>query len=184
MSAREIEDGAAQAAIQSAMARLAVLARVYDRLRLRSEGEAVVSANEFITGLGSDLEPALIGLRPIALTVRAEPIPLELGRAVPVGLIVNEALTNAIKYGFPEDAAGHVAVLFEERDGRLHLEVSDNGIGMTAEQRGRGVGTRLIRALAQQLGGTPDWHGPPGTTLVVQFPKHASDGAPFEPPAP
>ncbi len=174
MSLRDIEDPAARSAIQGAQSRLSVLARVYDRLRLRDEGEAVVNIRDFVNGLCSDLQPALIGLQPLALNLRVEPIHLELGRAVPIGLIVNEALTNSVKYGFPDEAAGNITVLFERRGDRLHLEISDDGVGMPSEDRRTGIGSRLIRALCQQLEGTVDWDGPPGTSVIVTFPLAGS----------
>jgi PAS domain S-box-containing protein len=173
LSSRRMEDGAAQEAIEATINRLSVLSRVYDRLELRPGGEAVVSARDFIQGLCSDLQPSLIDLRPVALRVNSANEEIELGRAVSVGLVINEALTNALKYAFPDDAAGTVMVNFERQDEQFCLEVLDDGVGFSQRKPGSGTGTKLIRALAQQLGGTVEWGGPPGTQLVVRFPANA-----------
>jgi PAS domain S-box-containing protein len=173
LSSRRIQDGAARDAIEATISRLSVLARVYDRLELGTGGEAVVSARDFIQGLCSDLQPSLIDLRPVALRVSSANEEIELGRAVSVGLVINEALTNALKYAFPDDAAGSVIVDFERQDHEFCLKISDDGIGFAPGQPGSGTGTKLIRALAQQLGGTVEWAGPPGTQVVLRFPAKA-----------
>lgn len=172
MSRRQITDQKAQDTVAATIARLTVLARVYDRLQLKPGGEAVVSAREFIEGLCGDLKPALFDLRPISLELQVEHVPLDLSRAVSVGLIVNEAMTNALKYGFPDDMAGSVAISFAQEDGAFCLEVADTGTGMRKDQDGGGVGIKLIRALAQQLKGSVEWKGPPGTSVVVRFPDN------------
>jgi two-component sensor histidine kinase len=71
----------------------------------------------------------------------------------PVGMIVNEAISNAFKHAFPQGREGDVWVrLWEERD-RLHLVVRDNGIGMPDLPTDRRSGRGLIETLARQLGG-------------------------------
>ncbi len=170
LSRRRMPDGAAREAIDTTITRLSVLARVYDRLELKPGGEAVVSARDFIQGLCTDLQPSLIDLRPVALRANVANEVIELGRAVSLGLVINEALTNALKYAFPDDAAGNVTVNLDRDGDRLMLEVADDGVGMAPEQRGTGTGTKLIRALAQQLGGTVEWQGPPGTQVILNFP--------------
>ena len=170
LSRRRMPDDAAREAIDTTITRLSVLARVYDRLELKPGGEAVVSARDFIQGLCADLQPSLIGLRPIALRVSVANEVIELGRAVSVGLVINEALTNALKYAFPDDTAGDVTVSLEREDGQFVLEVVDDGVGIGSGQRGSGTGAKLIRALAQQLGGSVEWRGPPGTAVVLRFP--------------
>ena len=170
LSRRRMPDNLAREAIDTTITRLSVLARVYDRLELKPGGEAVVSARDFIQGLCTDLQPSLIDLRPIALRVSVVNEVIELGRAVSVGLVINEALTNALKYAFPDYGAGNVTVSLERQDSQFVLEVADDGIGLAPEQRGSGTGTKLIRALAQQLGGTVEWRGPPGTQVILTFP--------------
>lgn len=170
LSRRRMPDDAAREAIDTTITRLSVLARVYDRLELKPGGEAVVSARDFIRGLCADLQPTLIDLRPISLRTEVANEAIELGRAVSVGLVINEALTNALKYAFPDERAGNVDVSFTRGDDRFRLEVADDGVGLSPEQRGSGTGTKLIRALAQQLAGTVEWHGPPGTRVVLSFP--------------
>jgi two-component sensor histidine kinase len=93
-------------------------------------------------------------VRPIAVTVNAEQILLRDDRAVSVGLIVNELVTNAFKYAFSEDSGGTVnVVLRHESEHMLKLAVEDDGKGCP-EDAAEGLGSRIVRLLAQQLGST------------------------------
>jgi len=83
-------------------------------------------------------------------------IDLDTDTAVPIGLIVNELLTNSLKYAFPEGKKGEIAIRLEETAANaLELEVADNGIGMQDEVTadGTGFGSQLIQLLTQQLQG-------------------------------
>ena len=92
-------------------------------------------------------------MRPISVEVSAESHRLSLNRAVPLGLIINELLTNALKYAFPGDREGRIRIVFERKDEDFHLCVCDNGVGFPEGARAEGLGTRLVRALSAQLGG-------------------------------
>ena len=174
LQARDLEDRAAQAALGSAADRVHVLGRVHERLR-RVDQSASVDTREFITSLCDDLKVALIGLRPISLKTQVESHLLAQERAVPVGLIINELLTNALKYAFPDERTGNVTVRFIQEEKQFCLRVTDDGIGMASDRppHGSGLGQRLIRSMVSQLEGTyeiaPD-AGAPGTIATVRFP--------------
>jgi two-component sensor histidine kinase len=73
--------------------------------------------------------------------------------AIPVGLMVNELVTNAVKYAFPGDTKGTVLVTLKRVPGELHLTVADNGQGVDARRADSELGGRLVEGFAQQLGG-------------------------------
>lgn len=162
----------AKAALAAGASRLGVLGRVYTRLHL-ADHATVISMRGFIETLCADLNASLIGERAVAVRVEAADVELDSTRAVLVGLIVNELVQNALKYAFPDDRAGTVCVFFEREGDGFRLAVHDDGTGLPEEAR-RGSGTRLVRALAQQLSGSVDWQGPPGTDVTIRFP--AGDG--------
>lgn len=108
-------------------------------------------------------------MRPVALVTEAEAHTLDTERAVQLGLVLNEAVANALKYAFPEDRAGTVRVRFAREADEFVLTVADDGIGLPAEgellgtppatlPHGSGMGTRLLHALAAQLRGTFSRH--------------------------
>ena len=97
---------------------------------------------------------------------------------MPVGLIINELLTNTLKYAFPDQRAGRVRVTFEREPQAYCLRVSDDGVGMVAgTETASGLGQRLVRAMASQLRGSLEIGPGPnasGTCATVRFPP---DGA-------
>lgn len=170
---RSLDDRDAKAALASSADRVQVLGRIHERLQ-RSNIAAVVDSRQFIFALCDDLRLA-IELRPIALDVDAESHLLTQERAVPVGLAINELLTNALKYAFPDERKGKVEVKFVREDGDYCLSVTDNGIGTasTPNSSGSGLGLRLIRSMALQLGGSVEVTSAPqtpGTSTVMRFP--------------
>jgi two-component sensor histidine kinase len=171
MSRRNVQDENAAEALEEAARRLGVMAKVYDRLHLEGQG-TVVDAKSFIEHLCTDLKTTIAEGRPIMFEVAAESTDLESSRAVTIGLIINKLLNNTTKYAFPDNMAGTAAIRFRHLAERVEfcLEVSDNGIGMSGDVKGSGIGTRLLEALTRQLGGVLERQGPPGTHVVVRFP--------------
>lgn len=176
--ARQLKDDVARTALQNMTNRILVMSRVHERLRVGSCATSVVSTDEFIAGLCDDLKASLLDLRPITVEADLEAHTLEHERAVAVGLIINEAVTNALKYAFPNDAHGTVRVSFHRHSGEFILQVTDDGAGYAPGREPQsggtgGMGSKLIRSMAQQLNGRlviqPD-HGAPGTTVQVSFP--------------
>ena len=93
--------------------------------------------------------------------------------AVPLGLILNEFVTNSLKHAF-DSHEGIITVAVQVLDGtRIRVCMSDNGKGLPAEPRlarpGSGTGMKLIGALARQLDATLDWSSAQGTTLCLEF---------------
>jgi two-component sensor histidine kinase len=91
-------------------------------------------------------------------------------KALPLAFIVNELVTNSLKYAFPHDRQGVVDVDLKS-NGEVVLEVSDNGAGRDSTAK-PGVGTRLIDVMVQQLGGTILYEpADPGLSVTVRVPN-------------
>jgi two-component sensor histidine kinase len=95
---------------------------------------------------------------------------LELDRAVPLGMLANEALSNALKHAFPEGRSGSITISLTADETSWHFTIRDDGIGMPT-QPGKGIGLSLIRALTRQLSGRFAISRDGGTAVVVTFPK-------------
>ncbi len=188
MQASAAAEPAARRALEEAVGRVAALARVNARLdRYRDDGRTEVDSARFLEGLVEDLRDGAVGLRPVALvaTVEAHTLPLE--RALPIGMIVNELVGNALKYAFPGEREGRVEIGFRADGNTFVLTVADNGVGFdpSGPPRGGGLGTRLSRVFAGQLGGhlalsqsgaQGDGHGDGcGVVWTIRFP---GDGEP------
>jgi two-component sensor histidine kinase len=153
LQARTMSEPTARAALEAAAARIRVIAEAQVHLH-PANGKGHVEIDRYLEDLCRSLGDALRDVRPVAVRVLAQPITLPADRAVPIGLIVNELVTNAFKYAFPTAREGTVTVRMQQRSPtELSLEVSDNGIGCPDDAR-EGLGSNLVRLLVQQLGGT------------------------------
>jgi two-component sensor histidine kinase len=148
-----LDDAGARHALEDTQRRIAAIAQVHRRLYTANHVEHV-DMREYLGALVDELgETWSSPAAPRTLSLAAEPIRLATDRAVSLGVIVTELVSNACKYAYPA-AGGEVRIgLAREGDGHFLLAVEDDGVGMVpgAPARGTGVGTKLIRAMAQSL---------------------------------
>jgi two-component system, sensor histidine kinase PdtaS len=115
----------------------------------------------------------------VALRLDVKDIEFSIDTAIPCGLIVNELITNSLKYAFPQGRAGEVSVTLRNTgkgdDGKetYELTVKDNGIGIPKDlalTEVKSLGLYLVRLLVKhQLGGTIDFSREQGTEFVIRF---------------
>lgn len=103
-----------------------------------------------------------------------EEIELDVDTAIPLGLIVNELITNALKHAFPKDSKGRIDLIFRKTDDNtIRLEVADNGIGIheivQSKEKQSGFGTKLIGLLIQQLDAKMNRISDNGTSVRIEF---------------
>jgi two-component sensor histidine kinase len=145
-------DAHAREALESAVARVRVIAEAQERLRKSGKhGEVEVAA--YLRALGHGLAELLRDVRPIRVRVLATPMFVDAPVAVSVGLIANELVTNAFKYAFPDGQGGTVQITLELTAAGVVLSVEDDGVGVPPAKKD-GLGTRLVHLLASHLGGT------------------------------
>jgi len=106
-----------------------------------------------------------------------EEVRLQIDQAIPCGLILNELVTNALKYAYPNGKRGEVVIELRESDaGMVTLSVSDQGVGLPAEfdwSNSASMGLPIVDLLTQQLGGTLAVRTSPGASFTIEFPKIA-----------
>jgi two-component sensor histidine kinase len=169
LSKAHVADEAARHALQDAIGRLAVLGRVYERLHLQGP-EVTLDSKAFLEGLCAELASSIVGARPIVIIAKIESKEISSQQAVSLGLIVNELVTNSVKYAFEESEAGEVHVRYGDADGDCYLQVIDNGRKAKQQNPRVGTGTKLVKALVGQMGGSVEWHRDLGTRVVVTLP--------------
>lgn len=167
---RALEAGMGRASLLSAASRIAVVGRVHSLLQ--RGGPAHADMQPLIDELCADLRVSLVGVRPVALRAEVEPCVLPLETARSTALIVNELVTNALKHAFPDERPGNVKIRLAREQDEAVLIVEDDGVGLPSVSPSRaGFGQKLVRSLAQQLGGALTIHTEPiGTRCELRFP--------------
>ncbi len=157
-------------ALRDVQTRIQALALVHRKL-YEHDDVATVELGDF---LGELAELLAAGVAPDDASVQIEtdiaPLRLPADLATPLALLVTEAVTNSLKHAFPDGADGRILVRLVRDGERAVLTVADDGVGRSEVAVGEGLGLRLCRMVAKQLGGDLEITGPPGTTVRVSFP--------------
>ena len=154
---------------QAARDRVRALATVHRHLYAHGEINTI-NMRVFLTDLCGPLLRAMgqTGDERVKLVIDAPELQMTSDQAVPLSLIVTEAVTNALKYGFPNDRPGTIEITLTCEDNDVTLDIRDDGVGIPA---GRvetdagtrdGIGLQLIRGFARQLGATLTMNNPEG----------------------
>ncbi|GEP07844.1 sensor histidine kinase [Methylobacterium oxalidis] len=171
MQGRTAADPALCAALADARTRVLTIARVHDQLWRKNEVEHLDLA-EFLQDLCVQLS-ASTGLNH-TLVCEVESLAVATDQAVPLGLIVNELVTNAFKYAYPEGIGEVRLSVTQARPGHLRLEVCDRGAGLPPNfdaAESKSLGLKLIVSLVRQIGGRAEWQdAQPGTRFVLECP--------------
>jgi PAS domain S-box-containing protein len=148
------KSGEGKAALERVSHRINALGHLYSKLSQADTIEAVDAAI-YLDELCHDLIASVNeeGDTSIVLKTDIDNALLPTDRAIPIGLIVNELVTNAVKYAFPSDTKGTVLVTLKRAPGELRLTVADDGQGADPRRADSGLGGRLVERFAQQLGG-------------------------------
>lgn len=157
MQSRALDDPAAKAALADTQARITAIAQVHKRLYTAND-VAGVAMDDYLAALVSELEATWSTPdSPRPLRLAADPIRLTTDRAVSLGVIVNELVSNACKYAYPAGQAGEIRIeLARDGENEFVLRVEDDGSGLPASMvpKGTGIGTKLVGAMAASLGST------------------------------
>lgn len=154
LQSRRLKDGATKAVFEQAISRVRAITSVHERL-YKSANPLVVEMAGYLSGLVGDL--VVSSELHDRIEVECDDVTLVTERAIPVALIVNELITNTLKYAYPPGKPGPVHLRLKSLEGGMvALSVSDEGTGMSSTTITGGLGTRLIDTMASQLGGSVD----------------------------
>lgn len=169
MQARAAKSPEVREPLETAVERIQTIADVHASL-YRSGRKDEVDFAAYLHDLCERLRHSLLDPERVTLTLEAEAVSLPLNRAVALGVLVNELVTNAAKHAYPPPRAGPISVRLQHRAEMLMLTVGDSGGGLPAEPPKTGLGMRLIRSLVQQLGATFEVDHSPGAVFHVRLP--------------
>lgn len=172
LQANSIQDPKALEPFTDSQRRIKAIALLHEKL-YRSKNLAQINFDEYVRGLAGDLFRASTLVSAVALTVEIDKIELAVDTAIPCGLIINELVSNAIKYAFPNHRAGEIRIQFSAcAPDRYLLSVEDNGVGLPASvnfHSTTSLGLQLVRALTHKLRGTLELERNGGTRFHITF---------------
>jgi two-component sensor histidine kinase len=166
-------------ALEAAQGRVHAIASAHRRLRLGADLETTDAA-DFLAAVVDDLASAVPADKPITFHQDFVGMVIPARDATTLGIVVSELVTNAVKHAFAAGSGGNIWICFlKSKEGAPELRVEDDGLGLPeAAASGSGLGALIIKQLARQFGGVPDY-GPReggGTVVKVQLPNLGAGG--------
>lgn len=173
MQGRSIRDPLARQAVRDSQDRVRSMALIHQDLYGEGHTQGI-DMSSYVEKLSSGLlrSHGLDDGR-IALHVDVPALRLDVDTAVPIGLILNELVVNALKHAFPNGREGTLRVSLHRHVDGLHLEVSDDGVGLTVqainEEGGGGFGLGMLRTFAEKLLADHETFAEGGTTVRMRI---------------
>jgi two-component sensor histidine kinase len=167
-----LTDSQALLAIQNSKNRVQAISLLHQKL-YQSEDMSVINMNVYVQELCLHLRDSFTAESRIQFELNIADLAFEVSQAVPVGLIINEAVTNAIKYAFPNGSAGTISIsLNQAAEGKVSLIVRDDGIGFPDQSdqlQTPTFGVKLMKGLTEDLDGILQMENFVGTWICLVF---------------
>lgn len=177
LQAKQVKDEETKKIMNEARMRIASMALIHQKI-YQSGNLGSVDMQTYIEQMFQAVETTFNNNKKnISHYINTHEIILDIDTSIPLGLIINELLTNIYKYAFVNRNAGMIVVTLENKtETEMELKVSDNGIGLPAdfnpETRGS-LGLKLVKGLANQINGTVRFENKNGTHCLITFKKAA-----------
>ena len=172
IATNELSDKKAIGILEDTVSRIKSMSAIYERLSL-SESVDSIDFGKYLEGIVKSIFSTFSpDSSRISLIIEAEHMEIDTKRAISLGLIVNELLTNALKYAFPDDRSGTINVQLKAKEDAVCLTVSDNGIGIGdpgIPGSSPTMGMTLIRLLVEQIGASMKSDLSHGTAISIAF---------------
>ncbi len=171
--ARKSSDVAVRKLVKEGQERIQSMALIHQNL-YESDQLSGIDIKSYLQELSQNIQRSqAVSPEQIQLNLDVDTENLDIDTAIPVGLILNELLTNSYKYAFPAQRKGSIKVDFKKNKDRYLLQVSDDGVGFIPEEGGnktKSLGLSLVNGLVRQLSGTIEWLAVErGTMVSIQF---------------
>ncbi len=170
LQSAQLSDANAILAMREGQNRIQAMSMIHQRL-YQGKNLAAIEMKEYFLDLGQHVLDSFGTEKRVTIECAMNKLELDIDTAVPLGLIVNELLTNAMKHAFPENRMGNIKIDLQQADeSTLQLYVSDDGIGAKNKScHNVGFGTQLIKLLVQQLNGRMKSDFNRGTHIYFEF---------------
>ncbi|MBD3415354.1 MAG: PAS domain S-box protein [Candidatus Aminicenantes bacterium] len=173
LQSRGIKDGEVQEIFNESQRRIKTMAMVHEKL-YRSEDLSRIDFAKYLSSLIQYLFHSYgIDSQKIILKKEIEEISLDINTAIPLGLLVNELISNSLKHGFPNDRKGEVKVSMKKsKSGQIKVMVTDNGVGVpdqTDLKKSGSFGLQLVKMLTKQLHGSMKMISNEEISFIITF---------------
>jgi two-component sensor histidine kinase len=170
LQSAQIDDPGIIEAMKKSQQRVQSMSMIHQKL-YQGKSLAAIEMKEYFKNLGDFIIDSFGAQEQITLHCNMNEIELDVDMAIPIGLIVNELISNSLKYAFPNSTSGRIEIRLEKVGPELHLKVADNGVGRMegAQAEGTGFGTQLIELLTKQLDGNMKLTIENGTAIFFEF---------------
>jgi two-component sensor histidine kinase len=174
LQSHTITDSQASAAVKEGKNRVQSMALIHQNLY--SEGNIKgIMVKEYIHNLVKSLcDSYNITSDKVKVNANIDDLNLDVDTMIPLGLVLNELVSNSFKYAFKENHPGILDIQLQEKNEKLHLKVSDNGAGFPADmdvKSAKSFGLKMIRAFAQKLKATLDIYNNNGAVVEMEISK-------------
>ena len=173
-------------AIENSQHRIFAMSMIHQKL-YQSDDIRTIDISLYLTEFIQYLSESFGPPAHIRIQSHIEPLKLDVSHAVPLGLIINETVTNSIKYAFPFGMRGAITIELSQIDSQVQLIVADDGIGLSHDPmhtNTRSLGMQLIKGLTRDLNGIVFFEVDHGTKITLRFPvAHAVTSSSYSPPS-
>ncbi|MBQ4914761.1 tetratricopeptide repeat protein [Maribacter sp. MMG018] len=170
LQASLIEDPEIMEAMEQSQQRVHSMGMIHQKLYL-GEKLATIEMKDYFNNLSDYIVHSFGKGEQIDVNIIMDEIELEVDVAIPIGLIVNELVTNSLKYAFPDNGKGNIVLSLVKNNDMLVLVVRDDGVGILNEnlKKGTGFGTHLVNLLVKQLDGKMVLLTDHGRSVQIEF---------------
>jgi len=174
LQSHTITDSQASAAVKEGKNRVQSMALIHQNLYNEGNIKGIM-VKEYISNLVQSLSDSYnISNDKVKVNINIDDLNLDVDTMIPLGLVLNELVSNSFKYAFKETTGGILNIMLEEKNEKLHLKVSDNGAGFPADmdvKSTKSFGLKMIRAFAQKLKATLDIYNNNGAVVEMEISK-------------
>ncbi|WP_321423671.1 sensor histidine kinase [uncultured Methanobacterium sp.] len=172
LQSRYIKDKEALSIFKESQSRANSMALIHERL-YRSDDLKRINFGDYIRKLSNDLfRTYMADTGRIKLNVNVEDVMMDINTSIPLGLILNELVSNALKHAFPGDRGGEINIGFSSSGDDYQLTVGDNGVGLPADldyKNTDSLGMQLVNNLTSQIDGNLELDSTNGTKFSIVF---------------
>jgi len=167
-----LDNPSALRAIRESRERMQAIALIHQKL-YQTDNTSLIDMNACIHEMVTYLESSFTDLGRIGFQLDIDAIQLDISQAVPLGLILNEGITNAVKYAFPPDQPGVISIeLHQGAQQDIFLKIADNGRGLSGPfdlSESHSLGIQLMKLFAEQLEGDIHFRSEEGVEISLTF---------------